>query len=163
MQHITGSLRFHFFCREQVLLENSPFVFFGKLYNSIHVGSNGYITLGAGDFRFESTVGSRNPKAIGSHSQASFEATRLVATFVGIQDASETPTVTGRQLFSQINEQSSLEGGATHWDQPRISIWFQVDTLVLVHLKKRYRYVDQPVARARMYILPQAITTTCQC
>lgn len=115
----------HCYCL-QVPLGSDTFTFFGREYSSLYVGSNGYITLGSGDFRFQSTVGSQNPKVLGSRAFASIETETMAAEFSQSEESTQETEVLARRLQQSSNEARGLEGGATHWDLPRISLWFQV-------------------------------------
>ncbi|GMH38421.1 hypothetical protein BSKO_06305 [Bryopsis sp. KO-2023] len=104
----------------EVEFGGGAFKFFGVDYGSMHVGSNGYITFGTGDFRFASTVGSQNPKPVGTNLLVTYEAEPVIAAFSGFSAQGF-----GRRLNQAVVQTQALESGATHWDLPRISAWFQ--------------------------------------
>lgn len=110
----------------QVPLGSDVFEFSGRDYASFHVGSNGYLTLGSGDFRFQSTVGSQNPKVLGSSAFASIETATVVTAFAEREEFDQETMDVGRRLQQNQFQTQALQSGATHWDLPRISVWFQV-------------------------------------
>ena len=93
------------------------FKFFGREYRTVHVGSNGYLTFGSGDFRYAS-VPEEKPLTTASRIEA-YE----VALF-----EDHYP----ENFFAQattFTAQHHLASTDTHWAKPRISAWFQVASL----------------------------------
>eukprot|EP00210_Caulerpa_lentillifera_P000207 g202.t1 len=117
------------------------FKFFGREYLSVHVGSNGYLTFGSGDFRYAS-VPEEKPAENLLPIYQNIETIPLEETApeaeidelgVFIDYSQEFFEAEGRRLLEYQGEipdssfgiQDNLASTDAHWDKHRISAWFQ--------------------------------------
>jgi len=156
------------------------FKFFGREYASVHVGSNGYLTFGSGDFRYASIPEEKPLENLVpvyqdlNSSPAEETAPEEESLELGIlMDYSvEEFEAEGRRL-SEVQEESTdfnfevqdnLASTDTHWDKHRISAWFQVRTFLsnktplsyriwILHLDQvRFQYKKSKMKKAESFL-----------